>query len=203
MASMKKSILSFVAIVILGCTTTNQVEFKSEKNEGQWEAKAQVRNLRTNTVQNLNLDVMAIRNQIMRIEISGPLGIQVGSLLMKKEDLTCLIHTQKKAYTGTGDENSLENFLKVKIDPRWLYSVFFDVEIPGWACEGKPVVKCERNDGTSIAWTEREGEKKRVTIKGLGYQMQVLVTSFQSKVEKPEKVFNLIIPDSYTKYKLN
>lgn len=186
----------------MGCATQS-VPYNQEKKEGQWEAKAQIKDLKNSSANTVSLEVMAIKDRALRLEVSGTMGIQVASLLMRDSSINCLIHTQKKAYIGEASERSLRHILKMDIDPRWLYSMFFDEAIEGWHCRGEPIEKCTRDDGMTIAWTERDGEKKRMTVNSEQFQLQILVKNYMTKVQSPEKAFKLAVPDSYKKYKLN
>lgn len=199
----KISGLVFANMIGLLACSTKPVSYSASKQEGQWEAKAQIKNFKDESSTTVGLDVMAIKDRAMRIEVSGTLGIQLSSLLMKNEKILILVHPQKKAVFGDTSENALESVFKSAVNPRWLYGIFFDSPIEGWKCDGNPVSQCLGPKGESILWSEREGERKRVTLKGPDFFIQILVKSFQTKVQNPEKAFSLSVPDSYKKLKLN
>ncbi len=192
----------FITVFLAGCATKN-VEYSSTKQEGQWEAKAQIRNFKDNTTKTVNMDVMAIKDRALRMEVSATLGIQVASVLMKNKNITILVHPQKRALIGVADEKSLEAIIKTPINPQWLYGAFFDSALEGWDCEGDPVSICKSPNGEMIKWTDRDGEKKRITIECPQYTMQILVKNYQTKVQSPDKAFNLEIPETYKKFKIN
>ncbi len=146
---------------------------------------------------------MAYRDKALRLEISGTLGIQVASLLMRNDKILILIHPQKRALVGVANEQALEPVLKASSDPKWFYNVFFDEPIDGWSCRGEPVERCDREDGLAIIWSDRDGEKKRVSIKSPSVEIQILVKSYQTKVQSPEQAFKISVPESYKKFKLN
>jgi hypothetical protein len=187
---------------ILSACTTKPIAYNSSKDEGQWEAKAQIKNLQTGKADTISLDVMSVKNQALRLEVGATLGINVASFLMKNSDVSYAVHPQKKFYSGPVTERSLRPLLKADIDPRWLYAIFFDEALKGWSCSGDPVEVCQRQDGTKVQWSERNGEKKRITISNGLYEMQILVKSFVTKVQDPERAFHLEAPESYKRYKL-
>lgn len=176
--------------------------YNSSKDEGQWEAKAQIKDLQSGKSNTIGLDVMSVKNQALRMEVSGTLGVHVASFLMRNSEVSYSVHTQKRYFSGPVSERSLRPLLKADIDPRWFYSIFFDEPLRGWSCAGNPVEKCQRPDGTMVSWSERNGEKKRITISNQQFELQVLVKNFMTKVQAPERAFSLDAPDGYKRYKL-
>jgi hypothetical protein len=199
---MLKKFLCLTVLFAVGCATQAPVPFSTSKEEGQWEAKAQVRDLEKGTSNTVSLDVMSLRNRDLRMEVTGTLGVHVASFLLKGNEIAYAVHPQKKYYSGIATERSLRPLLKIDIDPRWLYAIFFDEPLNGWKCEGQPVEKCQRSDGTQVVWSDRNGERKRVTISNPQFELQILVKNFMTKVQSPEKAFNLETPESYRRYKL-
>ncbi len=193
-----------VFLLLIGCAT-QPVAFNSEKAQGQWDAKAQVHDLDKNKTDTVSLEVIAQKDHALRMEVSGPMGVHVASLLMKDSEISYAIHTQKRFISGPVSQKSLKPLLNVNLDPRWLYSIFFDSAVEGWNCKNNEaglIEKCELADGSKIVWSDRVGEKKRITISNTQFEVQVLVKGFTTKVQSPEKAFSLVSPDGYKKYKL-
>lgn len=190
-----------------GCASV-PAKYDYEKREGQWEAKAQVKDLEKNKTNSVSLDVSAEKDRALRMEVTGTLGVSVASFLLKENEVSYAIHTQKRFVSGPASEKSMGPLLNVNVDPRWLYNVFFDEPIANknWSCTKDPeglVQNCERlQDGMKIVWSERQSERKRVTISNSQFELQILVKGFQPKVQSPEKVYSLSAPDSYKRYKL-
>lgn len=199
---MKKTFFATIILLVLAGCASKPVAYNQDKAEGQWEAKAQIKDMEKGSTNNLSLDVMALKDQALRMEISGTMGVHVASLLLRDSDIKYAVHTQKRFFSGPVSERSLKPLLKAEVDPRWLYGVFFDEPIEGWNCNGQPVEKCENTDGTQIVWSDRNGEKKRITISNHKFQLQVLVKNFTTKVQSPDKTFQLESPESYKRYKL-
>jgi hypothetical protein len=201
---MKQKLISaiFLGFFLLACTSTPPVAYNSLKAEGQWEAKAQLKELQTGKSNTIGLDVMSVKDEALRMEISGTMGVHLASFLMRDSEVRYAVHTQKRFFSGPVSEKSMRPLLKNDIDPRWFYSIFFDEPLPGWNCSGTPIEKCERSDGTKVTWSERDGEKKRIIVSNQQFELQVLVKSFATKVQSPDKAFHLDAPDSYKRYKL-
>lgn len=209
--NMKQNGLLVLAIfgfqILVGCAT-QPVVYNSEKDQGQWEAKAQIKDLIQSKTNNLSLQIMAQNNRFLRMEITGLMGVNVASLLLKGDEVSYAIHNQKRFISGLSSEKALVPLLNVNIDPRWLYNVFFDVPFleKNWSCQkglDLKIEKCERlQDKFKIQWSERQGENKRVTLSNDKFEIQVLVKDFKTKVQSPEKAFTLSPPEGYKRYKL-
>lgn len=193
---------------LFGCTST-PVAFNSAKREGRWDAKAQIRDLEKGTSHNVSLDVASQLSQAMRLEVTGTLGVHIASVLLKGEQISYAVHPKKRFVYGEVSETSLASLLKVNLDPRWFYNVFFDIPISekNWSCkmgEDQKVSECNRlSDQSKIVWTERNGENKRITISNSRFEVQILVKGFKTKVEGADKIYQLTPPEGYTRYKLH
>jgi hypothetical protein len=203
----KNLVVVGVAILFTACAS-KPVAFNSEKREGQWEAKAQIKNLENGKSNTLSLDVASEKDQALRMEVSGTMGVSVASFLLKGSEVSYEIHTQKKFISGPASERALKPLLNISVDPRWLYSVFFDEPLTGknWNCKlgaDQLVESCQRlEEPMKIQWLERHGERKRVVISNPKFELQVLVKNFETKVQSPETAFTLVSHPSYKRYKL-
>lgn len=196
----------FILFFVSGCAT--QQKFLVNKRVGQWESKVQISDFSEKKTYSLNMNVVAEKPDLFRAEISGTLGVSVASVLLNKEQLSYAIHRTKKFYFGTTSDQALKPVLRVHLNPKYLVNIFFDeaIEEPGWKCQKNQnhfVESCFREtDNFSILWSERNGENKRVFIKNDKFEMQIVVKSFQTKVQNREKAFELSAPNNYKSYKL-
>jgi hypothetical protein len=203
----KYILLWFFSAVGISCAT-KPVDFNSEKREGQWEAKAQIKNLENGKTNTVSLDVVSQKDEALRMEVTGTMGVSVASFLLKGSDVAYEIHAQKRHISGPASEKALQPLLNISVDPRWLYSVFFDepVTAKDWTCEMGPdqlVGSCERSvEPVKIQWLDRQGERKRVIISNAKFELQVLVKNFETKVQSPERAFRLESNRNYKRYKL-
>lgn len=197
----------FALVFFSGCATVPPA-YDYGKQEGEWEAKAQIRDLEKNKTNNVSLEVMAEKGKALRMEVTGSLGVSVASFLLKDNEVSYAIHTQKRFFSGPSSERALAPLLNVNVDPWWLYNVFFDLslEFKDWICQRDSqdmVENCVRpKDGMKIVWSERQSEKKRVSISNEKFELQILVKGYKPKVQSPDKAFSLNPPDAYKRYKL-
>ena len=197
----------FLVLFLFGCAS-EQVTFDSAKQEGTWEAKAQIRDQTSGKTNSVSMEVFAIREKALRLEITGTFGVSVASVLLQGEQISYLLPQQKKFVSGNASPRSLAQLLHSEVNPKWFYAVFFDQPIKdsGWSCkaaEDHLVQSCENTGlGTKVVWSERQGERKRITISQNSREIQILVKTFQPKVQEPGTVFQLEAPEGYSRYKL-
>ena len=206
----KFSSIKIVVVLILfasGCATSQK--FLVDKKTGQWEAKLKISDFNEKKIYSLDMSVIAEKPDLFRAEISGSLGIAIASILLKGRQLSYAAHRTKSFYSGLTDDQALKPVLQVGLDPKYLMNVFFDdtIEEYGWNCkknQNQVVESCLREtDKLFIEWFERSGESKRVLIRGRDFEVQIVVKSFQTKVQNREKVFELSPPNNYKFHNLN
>ena len=201
-------LLAALSLDVFVACATQPVAYNSEKMQGQWDAKVQIQDFEHQKSNNLNLQVIAEKNRAVRMEVTGTMGVNIASLLLKGDDISYAIHTQKRFISGSASEKALMPLFSIDVDPRWLYAIFFDETIPekNWVCRkglDLKIERCERaQDGLKIFWSERHGENKRVTLSNAKFELQILVKSFTTKVQSPERAFTLTPPEGYKRYKL-
>lgn len=201
--------LLLLALIFVGCASTELRESKDlDRPLGQWEAKAQIKDLKTGKAQQVSLDIISSWPDSLRMEVSGTLGVSIATLVLKDSRVSYSLNQQKKYFAGEASEKSLRPMFAIDVHPAWLMNICFDKPIVGngWKCEMDPSgnpVKCERPEGnTVLSWSDRDGEKKRVTVKGQEYEVQVLFKSHSTKVQWKKGLLELNPPDGFRRYKL-
>jgi hypothetical protein len=171
---------------LAGCQTA-PVRY-NEQNEGQWAAKALVRNKREGRSAIVHLDVNAVQKEKLRMDVTAALGHPVASLVINGKRLTYVLIDSKQYYQGEPTSAALKPVLGVPLNPKLLYNVFFDlpIEDKSWTCtqdKSGYLIEC-REAGTElvIRWGERQGRRKLVTIDHPIGLVQINVSSFQPKV---------------------
>lgn len=201
-------LIPVISALLLTSCASKPVARDVSKSQGTWSAKAQIKNLKQNKSQVVNMDVIAIKDSAMRVEITATLGIPVASILLRDKQISYAVHTQKKFYSGDISEKALQPVMQIALNPNWLYVIFFDQEIKDrdWICEKNQeglVEKCVNSKtNQQITWSERMGENKRILLKNSDFELNILVKDFTTKVEAQDQVFSLDIPANYKRYKL-
>jgi hypothetical protein len=165
-----------------------------------WETKASIKDIRKNKTNQVSIDVVAIKNQRLRMEASATMGYQVGSLVMTAGEFVAVIYPQKKIFKGPLNERSLTKTFNMPIPPMALYSIAYDEPIRGtnWKCmldSNKIISLCE-NGVTKVEWLNRKEGAKLIKISSATVEINWFFKSPEPKELTPE-LFVAELPDGY------
>lgn len=191
-----------LAISFMGCQTA---PFRYEnQNEGNWQAKALVRDKKAGQYAVVNLDVNAVKNEKLRMDITAALGHPVAVVLVDSKSINYVLFEQKQYYKGSAGAQTLKSLIKVPLDPRYVNNIMFDlpIEDKSWVCtrdKANYLSECHSEaDGLDIKWSDRKLQRKRITIEHALGSVQINVTEYKSKVETRDHLFELNPPKSFT-----
>ena len=198
----------------VGCTTTEkrtqQQDLESlnrTRASGQWEAKALFRDKLKNERNTATLDLQAVWPDRLRMEVSGPLGVQVASITQKKDWTQAILFFEKRYVEGKLKPEVSRALFKVEISPLWFLVFAFDRPMsgPDWKCqmtEDKKPLLCEREkDQLRVEWVDRLGDKRKVLVDHPDYQVQIAFIKSQTMVQLAEEIFTLSAPEGYGRYR--
>lgn len=177
-------------------------------NEGQWKAKALIKDKDQARSYIVNLNMNAVRDQRARMDVTSTLGTGVASLLVDDREVKYILFDSKRFYFGSPQADVMRPILAIPFDPRWLRNILFDQPISEktWTCtKEKDGWLKECRDGLSglkITWSAREGEKKTILIEHPKASVQINVQSFRPKVEDRKNLFVLEAPNGYQKLRV-
>lgn len=201
-------ILPFVILLLAplgftGCTTAPMRMDKVE--EGNWKAKALIRDKEQSRSYIVNLNFNLVRNQRTRMDVTSALNTGVASLVTDSKEVRYVMFDSKRFYFGRPQADVMRPILSIPIDPRWIQNLLFDEPIAekSWSCTndgGGMVQECRDGvTGLKITWGQRMGPKKTVTIEHNKATVQINVQTFKSKVEDRKNLFSLEAPEGYQK----
>jgi hypothetical protein len=172
-------------------------------NEGNWKAKALIRDKEQSRSYIVNLNFNVVRGQRLRMDVTSALNTGVASLVTDSKEVRYVIFDSKRFYFGRPQSDVMRPILSIPIDPRWIQNLLFDEAIPekSWSCtkdSSGMVRECrDAGAGLKITWAQRMGPKKTVTIEHNKATVQINVQSFKSKVEDRKNLFVLEAPEGY------
>ena len=196
------------ASALIGCATKT-VHEGAGFQKAQWETKAIIRNLKENKTQSLNIDILAIKNERARFEITALLGFRVASLAMSPSDISYIVYPQKTFYYGRNSEAAFARMLDLPLHPMNLTNIAFDEPIRGrgWRCQLDHmgfISLCE-NAARKLAvkWTDRKEGTKKVLITGPQFEMQWHFGAPQTEVQFKTETFTLRQPEGFKAIQIN
>lgn len=195
-------LLLTAAAFAIGCQT-KPVANSGSFQKARWESIAQINDLKKNKNQRLSIDILAVKNEKIRMEVSATLGYQVASILLNREGFKAVIYPQKKFYQGAAHERSIWQTLHVPVTPKALFAVMFDEPINGnnWVCEknqnGLPELCVQRQMQIKVEWVRNENGTKVVKISSPNVDISWYFKNPEINfLEKPE-MFILNAPQGY------
>lgn len=193
-------------LLLLLAACQSAPKFDANVREGQWRAKALIKDREQSHSYLVYLDLNLVRDQRARMDVTTGLGTGVASMLVDAHEVRYLLVDSKRFYYGVPQPGVMRPILAIPFDPRWLNNVLFEEPITdkGWTCargDGDLLSTCENpNAGLKITWSNRHGDKKTVLIEHDKASVEIKVTSFRPKVEDRKNLFVLEAPESFKKF---
>lgn len=189
------------------CATKPVIE--APLQQAEWETKALIRDMKENKSNSVSIDMMAVKNQRVRLDITALMGFQVASLVMSPKEIAYAIYPRKEFYYGKNSEKSIERIIGLSLHPMNLANIAFDEPVrgPGWACEhdsSQILSKCENKQRSiRVEWKDRTEGKKKVVITAPQFEMQWLFKAPQTEVQFKPETFTLKQPDGFKAIQIN
>ncbi len=172
-------------------------------NEGNWKAKALIRDKEQSRSYIVNLNFNLVRGQRSRMDVTSALNTAVASLLTDDKEVRYILFDSKRFYFGKPQADVMRPILSIPLDPRWIQNLLFDIPIgeKSWSCTQDSaglVQNCtDGATGLKVSWSQRLGPKKTITIDHPKAMVQINVQAFKSKVEDRKNLFTLEAPEGY------
>ncbi|WP_246845789.1 hypothetical protein [Bdellovibrio sp. ZAP7] len=195
------------AVLLNACATKPVVE--GPLQQAEWETKALIRDMKENKSNSVSIDMMAVKNQRVRLDITAVMGFQVASLVMSPKEIAYAIYPRKEFYYGKNSEKSVERIIGLSLHPMNLANIAFDEPVrgPGWTCEqdsSRILSKCENKQRSiRVEWKDRTEGKKKVVITAPQFEMQWLFKAPQTEVQFKPETFTLKQPDGFKAIQIN
>lgn len=200
-------VLLLSGLILSGCSSKPVHEGVLQK--AQWETKALIRNLKEQKTQSVSIDVLAIRNERARLEVTALLGFQVASLVMSPKEISYVIYPEKKFYYGKNSESAVARMIGLPLHPMNLTYIAFDEPVrgPGWKCyadAARIIAKCENlQRAITVEWKDRSEGQKKVVITAPQFEMQWLFKAPQTDVQFKSETFTLKQPEGFKAIQIN
>lgn len=200
-------ILSLGFSGLIGCASKTIQSGSFQK--AQWESKALIKDSKQNKNQSVSIDILAIKNDRARFEISALLGIRVASIVMSQREISYALYQQKLFYYGRNSETAFARVLDLPLHPMNLSNIAFDEPIRGvgWKCQldATGMISACENPGRklNVQWTERNQGGKKVVINAPDFEMIWIFEAPQTEVQFKNETFTLVQPQGFKAVQIN
>lgn len=200
-------LIFFLTFLTVSCVTKPVKEGPYE--QAQWETKALIKNLKQNKNQSLSIDVYAVKNQSLRLEISALMGFQVASVVVNPSEISYINFPQKTFYSGSNTEAAISRVLNLSLHPMNLARIAFDEPLSGtgWKCSLDTlglISQCDNlQKNINVKWLDRNNGKKKVVITAPQLEMQWHFEAPQTEVQFKEGLFTLKQPTGFKAIQIN
>lgn len=186
----------------LGCA---QKPISEDRLVQRFSSQAYFLDKQKNKSHQMNLEIVARKNQKMRLDAKVVLGLHVASAVMTSERLNVALHAEKKSYEGPATQKAMQRSLGFPLHPLIFHAVVYRQALRGqnWSCEIRDakVHKCSQSSsGFVITWEDQE-EATMAVVDSKAFNLQWRISPPEN-VEERSNYFELKIPDSYEKLRL-
>ncbi|MCB0407838.1 MAG: DUF4292 domain-containing protein [Bdellovibrionales bacterium] len=196
----------FSVLVIFFTTACQMIPTDyAEYNEGQWGSKVLIKDKVKSKSFIVNVDIQAIKNKSLRMDVTAAMGTPVASLVLNGDQVQYLLFRQKAYYEGASSDRVLGPILSVPIDPKLFFNLLFDEAMTdkNWSCIKDKIgflLECKNlQDQLKITWKDRKGRRKAIFIEHSKAEIQMNISSFTPHADS---VFSLKVPKSFQKYRV-
>lgn len=194
--------ISFALMFLQACTSKPVQQAQALQS---FSTQAYYQDKKTGRSQQLNLEVVAKKNQKLRMDAKVILGIHIATAVMTNDRLQVLVHPEKKYYEGAANPRSLQKTLGIPLYPLIFHAMLYRQAFKGsgWSCDAKngKVQSCkQRPSGMTIAWEDQE-DALMVVANSNNFNLQWKILPPENVEEKPN-YFEIKVPDSYSKLNL-
>lgn len=175
----------------------------SKKLVMAWRGKALIFDKIKDKKNTVALEVVSRRPKNMRIDISATLGIYVGSFVWNEHKMEILLARDKKFIVGPASADSMQEILKMQIDPQALLDVFWEQPLSPreWNCErdrSELTKLCKHKTlAVQIIWQERSPRHRLIEIDSQKVNTQLSLNEVEEAPEIKASTFQLRAPEGF------
>ncbi len=195
--------LLLICFFLISCGHNQVKESGGHKTTAAWRGKALIFDKVHDKKNTVSMEVISRRPKSMRMDISAVLGIYIGSFVWNDSRMQVLLAREKKFINGPANADSMQELLKMQIDPQVLLDIFWDNPFSKaeWNCEVDAVglsKSCKHKTlAIRVIWQEREGHHRLIEIDSPKVNAQLSLNDLEEDVEIKPTTFQLKAPESF------
>jgi hypothetical protein len=196
-------LLNFLGLVLLqGCANK---PVQQDRAVQSFSTQAYYQDKRTGKNQQVTLEVIAKKNQKLRLDVKVILGLHIATAVMTNDRMQVAVHAEKKYFEGPANPKSLQRTLGIPFYPLIFHAMLYRQAFrgSGWTCDqkGGKVRSCiQKPSGMTIEWEDQE-DATMVTANSKSFNLQWKVPPPEN-IEEKSSYFEVKVPDSYSKIQL-
>lgn len=200
---MIKKLFFFVTLAtLIGCA---QKPLTQDQIVQRFDSQLYFMDKKKNKSHQMTMEIVARRNQKMRLDAKVVMGVHVASVVMTQEKVQVALHAEKKSYEGPASQRVLQRSLGFPLHPLVFHAIIYrqGLKGQGWNCDirGAKVHKCtQSSSGLVLTWEDQEDATMAVADSP-AFNLQWRISPPEN-VEERSNYFELKIPDSYEKLRL-
>ncbi len=194
--------LSLIVLLLSGCASK---PVQQEQAVQRFSSQAYYQDKQTGKSQQVTLEVVAKKNQKLRIDVKVVLGLHMATAVMTNDKIQVAVHPEKKYFEGPANPKNLQRTIGIPLYPLIFHAMLYRQAFKGsgWSCDVKngKVHSCvQKPSNMTINWEDQE-DAVMVTANSRNYNLQWRILPPENVQEKPI-YFEYKVPDSYTKMDL-
>jgi hypothetical protein len=198
-------ILLFLAFVFLSCASAPH-RFDQE-NSGRWKARTLIKDTAKKKSHILYAEILAQKPQNLRVDVTTSLGVHLARVTLNESNLSYILTRDKKYFSGEPTAKALAPVLSMPLDPKLLVSILFDTEPTNgeWQCQKDKkdfLESCKSQDGVEVTWSDRQLERRTISVKVPSGLLQLELTGFQANVQSTPETFEIKVPPNFRQIRI-
>ncbi len=207
----ERFLLLGLSFAVFSCASNQIKESRtdnSKKSVLAWRGKALIFDKIKDSKNTVSLEVISSRPKNMRMDVTTTLGFYIGSFVWNESQMQILLARDKKYITGPANADSMQEILKMQIDPLALFNIFWEEHLANreWSCEfdhvGLSKICKHKALMVQVIWQERSGRHRLIEIDSPKVNTQLSLTEGDEKVELKSTSFQLKAPEGFRNIKL-
>lgn len=195
-------VLTGVAVSFISACSSKPKKTAEQPTVAQFQAQIRIQDKAKNENHLVNGQIRVLAERLRVDFNSSGLGMYLGTLVSRSEGVKLLMARERKVFESPNPNASLKQLVGYELKPFWILAIVQD-RVPGedFSCtfnfDQKPMKCTSVRDPVVLEWEPREGTSRKTTIRSPQAEIQIAVTEKPSKVQDPEPIFNLEIPQGY------
>ncbi len=194
---------TLIAVLLLQACASKPIQM--DKTVQRFSTQAFYQDKKTGKNQQVTLEVVAKKNQKLRMDAKVILGFHIATAVMTNDKIQVAIHPEKKYFYGPANPRSLQRTIGIPLYPLIFHAMLYRQAFSGsgWKCDiksGKVQSCVQKSSEMMITWEDQE-DATMIVANSKNFNLQWKVPPPEN-VEEKSIYFEVSVPQSYAKLSL-